>query len=285
MKDVLFLIRMKLDSFTESERKIADFVLEENRRVIYFNIGELASRSSSSQAAVTRFCKKIGLSGFQELKLSLAGDVYGDKGPDRVPSMDLDSSHDAATVGQRIIARARQSLSDLERVLESADLERAAETIAKAPFVHLFGIGASGLVAYDFYQKLQRIGIRCGYVQENHVQIIAACSLRKGDVGFFVSYSGETADILRSAREARANGAFIVTLTKLGDLPLSAEADIALRVPSSETAMRQGAITSRIDQLAVVDILFSLMLSLDLNGSIESMERTLRAARGEPNRR
>jgi len=281
MDDALFLVRMKMDTLAESERKIAELVLAENRRVIYYNIGELATRSGSSQAAVTRFCKKLGLGGFQELKLLLARDAFGGRGEERVPSMDLDSGHDPAAVASRIIARTRQSLSDLERILDPASLERAADAVGQATYVHLFGIGASGLVAYDFYQKLQRVGVRCGYVQENHVQIIAACSLKKGDVGIFVSYSGETDDIVRAAREAKSNGAVIVTITKIGDVPLAAEADIALRVPASETAMRQGAITSRIDQLAVVDILFSLFISRDLDGTIEAMERTLRAARGD----
>ncbi|GAB1482535.1 MurR/RpiR family transcriptional regulator [Treponema sp.] len=281
MEDVLFLIRMKLDTLAESERKIADLVLTESRRVIYYNIGELASRSSSSQAAVTRFCKKLGLTGFQELKLRLAGDAFGGGGAEHVPSLDLDSINEPATVTSRIIARTRQSLSDLEHIVEPQSLKKVADTIGSANYVHLFGIGASGVVAYDFYQKLQRVGVRCGFALENHVQIIAACSLRKNDVGFFVSYSGETDDIVRAAREAKSNGALIVTLTKLGEVPLSAEADIALRVPVSESAMRQGAITSRIDQLAVVDILFSLIIARNLDATIESMERTLRAARGD----
>jgi DNA-binding MurR/RpiR family transcriptional regulator len=272
---------MKLDSLTGSERKVAELVLAESRRVIYYNIGELATRSGSSQAAVTRFCKKVGLSGLQELKLLLARDAFGGQGFEHVPSLDLDSSHDPAVVASRIIDRTRQSLLDLERILDPVALERASDVIGKASYVHLFGIGASGMVAYDFYQKLQRIGVRCGYVQENHVQIIAACSLKKGDVGIFISYSGETDDIVRAAREARMNAALIITLTKIGDVPLAAEADIPLRIPASETAMRQGAITSRIDQLAVVDTLFSLIISRDLEGTIESMERTLHAARGD----
>jgi DNA-binding MurR/RpiR family transcriptional regulator len=280
MEDPLFLVRMKLDSLTDSERKIAEFVLEESRRVIYYNIGELASRSGSSQAAVTRFCKKVGLAGFQELKLMLARDAYGQRGEEHVPSIDLDSSHDPAVVASRIIAKTRQSLLDLERIADSNLLAKSADAIAKAHYVHLFGIGASGMVAYDFYQKLQRIGVQCGYVQENHVQIIAACSLKKGDVGIFISYSGETDDIVRAAKEARANGALIVTITKIGDVPLAEEADIALRIPASETVMRQGAITSRIDQLAVVDIMFSLIIARNLESTIASMERTLNAARG-----
>ncbi len=285
MYGALFLVRTRLDVLSVSERKVADYVLAEPKRVVYLTIGELAERASSSQAAVTRLCKKIGIPGFQELKIRLAREVFGEQGDQYVPSLDLDSRHDAGAVSARIIALFRQSLSDLEHLLDSETLERSADDIFGSPYTHFFGIGASGLVAYDFYLKLQRIGIRCGFVQENHSQIVDACSLRAGDVGFFVSYSGETDDMVVAAREAKAKGAIIHALTKSADSSLAALADRILLVPPSESTMRQGAIASRIDQLAVVDILFSLIISRDLNGAIESMERTFRAARGEGSRR
>ena len=58
---------------------------------------------------------------------------------------------------------------------------------------------------------------------------------------------------------------------------LRQSADITLLVPASERIYRQGASTSRINQLAVVDILYSLMLSSDLDASIEAIEQTMAA--------
>jgi len=54
-------------------------------------------------------------------------------------------------------------------------------------------------------------------------------------------------------------------------------ADIALLVPASERIYRQGAVTSRINQLTVVDILYSIIVSKNLDSSITAIERTMRA--------
>ncbi len=54
-------------------------------------------------------------------------------------------------------------------------------------------------------------------------------------------------------------------------------ADISLMVPASERIYRQGASTSRINQLAVIDILYSLMLSSNLDASIEAIEQSMAA--------
>jgi len=51
--------------------------------------------------------------------------------------------------------------------------------------------------------------------------------------------------------------------------------DISIVIPASERIYRQGARTSRINQLAVIDMLYSLMVSKNLDASIEAIEQTM----------
>jgi len=54
-------------------------------------------------------------------------------------------------------------------------------------------------------------------------------------------------------------------------------AGIQLLVPASERIYRQVAVTSRINQLTVVDILYSIIVSRNLDSSIAAIERTMQA--------
>ena len=65
------------DTFTKSERALADHIVRDADSVVMKTITELAGESDSfSTASITRFCKKIGLSGYSELR-ACKGDGNG----------------------------------------------------------------------------------------------------------------------------------------------------------------------------------------------------------------
>ena len=71
-KTVMDKICSSFDSFFDSEKKIAKYIINNYDKVVEMTVGQLASASGSSEASVSRFCKKIGVKGFHHLKISLA---------------------------------------------------------------------------------------------------------------------------------------------------------------------------------------------------------------------
>ncbi|MDR2758987.1 MAG: hypothetical protein LBB78_06380 [Spirochaetaceae bacterium] len=69
MESALFAIRQHLSEFPVAEKKVVQYILEESKNVIYYNITELARRSGVSQAAIVRFCRRIGAGGFADFKV------------------------------------------------------------------------------------------------------------------------------------------------------------------------------------------------------------------------
>jgi DNA-binding MurR/RpiR family transcriptional regulator len=68
MPGTLLKIKEALEDLKPSERKIANYILNNTDEVIGLSIGELASRSGSSEAAVVRLCKATNLMGTRILK-------------------------------------------------------------------------------------------------------------------------------------------------------------------------------------------------------------------------
>ncbi|HWR10182.1 MAG TPA: MurR/RpiR family transcriptional regulator [Rectinemataceae bacterium] len=273
----LDIIRGMLPGMSEAERKIGLFVLDQPHKALHYNVVELSRHSSSSSAAVVRFCKRIGTKGYNEFKLLLAKDVFRDEEEKFLPDLDLESKTPAEKTVREVINYARESLGDLARTLDPAMLELASTKIREASLTMLFGIGASGIVTSDFHLKLLRIGLPASYTHDSHAQITAACSLKETHVAFIVSYSGETDSMLEVARQAKARRACVITLTMEGSNKLRGYADIPLIVPASERVYRRGAETSRLSQLTVVDILYRLIVSGDVESAIEALERTMEA--------
>ena len=275
MDSLTFLIKSHISMLPESERKIADYILKKGRQVVYMNVVELAERSESSQSAVVRLCKSLGVPGFQELKIMLARDVFSDETEGTEIAKDQNPHFQPSEIIDNVIKSLVQSIEDLHTSIDIATLETAASLIETAAYIQLFGLGTSSFVALDFYHKLNRLGYRCSYIQDMHLQLSASCALGMDAVGIFVSYSGETPEIIRAARQVLSGGGKIISLTRKGSNSLSNIADVKLTVPVSESIMRQGASSSRIAQLAIVDMVFSLLVNRNQDSSAIILEKTL----------
>lgn len=262
---------------TGTERRIADFILNAPQKVLHLNITELARQCNTSAAAVVRFCRHIGASGYSDFKLWLAKDVYQGWNEKFLPDLGLDSSTTAVRAITDMTEAVKRTMNALAASLSPESVEKAAERILSSPMTMLFGVGASGLVAADLHQKLSRIGLPSSYLYDTHAQISAACSLRKDDTAFIISYSGETDAMIEAADQALQQGAFLIAMTMSGMSRLRARADLTLDIPAVERVYRSAAELSRIGQLAAVDILYNVIISHDIDRAIEAVERSMQA--------
>jgi DNA-binding MurR/RpiR family transcriptional regulator len=281
MESLLFTIRSFLPVLPAAEKKAAEYVLAEPKKVIHYNITEFARRCGASQAAIVRFCRRIGAKGFPEFKVQLSQDVFRISDERFLPELELESDMEPALVAKGVIGRIHRNMDGLEALCDVHLLNRAADIIRQARFTGIFGIGASALAAQDLYQKLLRIGFPCANSQEAHLQIISACNLKANDAAFIFSYSGETADMISCAEWAREKGASLITLTMDKENSLSSLATVALRVPSTEKIYRIGATVPLINQLALIDMIYTLLVSKNLDQSIHALEVTMAATHSQ----
>ena len=275
VEGALYAINAQYDSLSDSEKKVASYVLREPKKTVHFNVRELSKQSGASQAAVIRFCKHLNFSSFSNFKLRLARDVFENYDERYVPDFELDSQTSPSVVIHSVIQRFQHSFNALERCLDGKELEKAVSLIQAAHATVLFGVGASGVVAFDFMQKLVRLGKSVFYTQDTDLQLTAASTMRKDDLAFIISYSGENENMVAAAKQIQRTNVPIISLTMDSDNTLRSLSDISLVIPSSERIYRQGASTSRINQLAVIDMLYSLMVSKNLDASIEAIEQTM----------
>ena len=72
MESILHKIRFSFDSMGPAEKRIADYLLSHSGELVDISITELAQRCDCGDATVVRFSRRLGLSGYQELKLQIA---------------------------------------------------------------------------------------------------------------------------------------------------------------------------------------------------------------------
>src|SRR6202008_4033027 len=72
---VLLRVRSLLPEFTGALRRVAEQVLTDPAGGSRATIVELAERSGTSPATVTRFCRALGFDGYAEMRLAIAGET------------------------------------------------------------------------------------------------------------------------------------------------------------------------------------------------------------------
>lgn len=115
----------------------------------------------------------------------------------------------------------------------------------------------SNLVGLDLYYKMSRINKRCIAHSDTHLQITSSALMEEGDVAVAISYSGDTKEVILCAENAKKNNIPLIVITKASiNNSLEEYSDVTLHVPFVEKSLREGAMTSRISQLAIIDMLF-----------------------------
>ena len=266
MSDLLSSIRSSMDDFRSSERKVAVYVIKNPEVVTRLSITDLAEECGTSEPTVIRFCKKLGLKGFMDLKLSLAKDLPSSQYIHESVSED----DTLPRIFDKMLKAAKEAINVTMNRMDLDLLERASEALSGARRVEFYGVGGSAPVAMDFHHKFFRLGIPCIAYDDPHMQAMSAALLTPEDVVVAISHTGSTRDIIDSVEIAKKAGATIIGLTGHTKSPLGRLCDITIPVFSQEAALRLAPMTSRIVQLAVIDV---LSVSVAMRNHAETMKK------------
>ena len=255
------------DGLSPAEQKVAAYFLAHVDNVFQMPIAVLAQESGTSQVAWVRFSKSLGFSGLKNLKKQLFSEVNAQQDPKQDPQevlyAEISGDSTVEQTAKLLKSGSIQAIEDTMSLLSPETIEQVAGKMIRADSVKLFGAGASALVAEDMCDKLLRIGMHVVNSRDFHIQLTYAANLTPRDVAIFISNSGATKEVLETQKIAKKCGATIVTMTRFGHLPMVALADYALYTSCPEVYRRSGAMSSRIAQLVLVDVLYTAVAHLD----------------------
>jgi DNA-binding MurR/RpiR family transcriptional regulator len=254
--DILSLIRSSYNSFTNTEKKVADYILENIKDVIYMSITDLADACNVGESSVFRFCKTMNLKGYQEFKIALAHSISLDEGAP-VLSSEITKQDTIGDLSSKILTTNVNALTETFNLINENEISNAIDAMISAKRVHFFGVGASLMTAMEAKNKFMRITNKTECSLDSHLQIMTAALLTEEDVAVLISYSGSTKDTIDVAKLAKENGAKIISITRFAKSPLTSYSDITLLCGSNEGPLQGGSLSAKISQLYLLDILYA----------------------------
>lgn len=235
----------------KSEVKVAKYVLENMEAVIHMRIVDLAQEAQVSEPTIVRFCRAIGLNGFQAFKVQLAQSNTSIHGIGQFAIADDDTSGD---IVKKIFDTSVTQIMKVRNYLDEQQIASVVEALIKSKRVEFYGFGASGAVAMDAMHKFFRLQFSAVAYSDPHMQSMSAVTLQKNDVVVAVSQSGRTKDLLHAMRIAKQQGAHVISISP-PNTPVSNLADLPIYVHINEDTDVFTPMTSRIAHLLVIDCL------------------------------
>jgi len=200
------LFKDKYETFTKSERKIADFIVSDPDRFVNMTLNEISATVGVGEATIVRFLKKCGY----RLLLELRYDI--------IRKMDA-PGHELADVDgmPHIAAELEKQVQATAKAIDKEQVMKVAVLLKKAVHVYYFGIGQSGLAAEIGAYRCARRGRQAQAGADAHMQIITAGGCGTKDLVFAFSYSGTSPEVIKAVKIARQRGATTVGISANDD--------------------------------------------------------------------
>lgn len=262
-KNILALMLQKYDSFTRSERKIVDYVLEHQKQTQYISITDLSAECDVAVSTVSLFCRKLKLAGFNDFKLELARAALPEGANlNQLPGEVLPEDPPGLVMG-KVLRTVQDELNNAYHMLSEAAVIRAVDLLQGAGQVLCLGQGNHSVVALAAWAQFSTTTPKFKTIQDSHMQTVALATLSEEDVVLYFSYSGATHEVLEAAEVIRARGAKLILVTRYLNSPASAFADTVLLCGPNEQPFQFGSSAALIAQLYVVEVLLSEFVRRD----------------------
>lgn len=265
---------------TPAEQQLASTVLALGDRLRGFTIKELAHTANVSIPSVHRFCKKLGLEGFKELKVELARSEA--RRADQKGKVDINFPFAANDTADAVLAQMasvyQTTLADTRDLLDPAALERAAELLDRARGIDIYTQSHNLYPAQMFCDRLLSIGRSASCFESGERQTRIALASDCHHVAIAISYSGlgpNLATILPILHERNVPTIFVGTPN---GCRLNPGLDVYLHVSDRESL--QNRITQFASHIAVqyvLDSLYGCLFARDYANSRAFLERSLPA--------
>ena len=207
-------IQLSYNQFTKTEKKIADFIIKNTNQVLFMSITELSESCGVADASVHRFCRTMGVKGYQEFKMKLSLSAISEDEIETEKEINNENNDSLEFMLDKILQGHISALKETRTLMRMDEVMKTVEMMEKAKNIYFFGIGDSLLTAREARNKFLRICNKVSCIDDPHMQAMTASMAGPEDLIVIISYSGATKDNVYVAKIAKKTGAKIVGITR-----------------------------------------------------------------------
>jgi len=263
-------------SFTDTEIRIADYILLNLEDIPNMYLKELAKNTFTSHSAIIRLSQKLEFTGYREFKVALIQEIQSNKHAftyvdPNFPFLPTDSSINIAKkMADLTIETIRKTLIKLDK----HQLNKAVDIVRNANRVYLFGNGDSQIRARSFQNKFIKINKHLIIADEYGEATWNALNIDKTDCAIFISYAGSSVVHAKILKYLTSMKISTILLTGNSESNMSKLCELTIEVPYDEyDFFKVGTFSSQISFEYILDTLFSIIYAKEYTQNINNLKK------------
>ena len=250
--DIATIIDLHFEELTELEQEIARYFLQAETIQDDLSSQQVTQKLHISQAALTRFAKKCGFTGYREFVFQY-----------QHQSSKADThSHKHSPLTKRVLRSYSIMREQTQDLIDEEQLERVAQLIDNAERVYFFGTGSSGLIAREMKLRFMRLGVVCEALTDRDGFAWTTSIMDENCLVLGFSLSGTTQSVLDSLLDAKEMGAKTILFTSSPSKDCQAYTETVLVASHSQSSYIQ-RISAQLPMLFLTDLIYAYFLEIN----------------------
>ena len=250
--DIATIIDLHFEELTELEQEIARYFLQPETIQDDLSSQQVTQKLHISQAALTRFAKKCGFTGYREFVFQYQHQASK---PDT-------HSHKHSPLTKRVLRSYSIMREQTQDLIDEEQLERVAQLIDDAERVYFFGTGSSGLIAREMKLRFMRLGVVCEALTDRDGFAWTTSIMDENCLVLGFSLSGTTQSVLDSLLDAKDMGAKTILFTSSPSKDCQAYTETVLVASHSQSSYIQ-RISAQLPMLFLTDLIYAYFLEIN----------------------
>lgn len=250
--DIATIIDLHFEELTELEQEIARYFLQTETIHDDLSSQQVTQKLHISQAALTRFAKKCGFTGYREFVFQYQHQASK---PDT-------HSHKHSPLTKRVLRSYSIMREQTQDLIDEEQLERVAQLIDDAERVYFFGTGSSGLIAREMKLRFMRLGVVCEALTDQDGFAWTTSIMDENCLVLGFSLSGTTQSVLDSLLDAKEMGAKTILFTSAPNKNSQAYTETVLVASHSQSSYIQ-RISAQLPMLILIDLIYAYFLEIN----------------------
>jgi RpiR family transcriptional regulator, glv operon transcriptional regulator len=195
-------INQNYNQFSENDKFILNYILQNKEICQYMNVSELAQRSMSSPASIVRLSKKLGYSGFSELKYYLKNEINEES------QMKFDTTN--------YLNELKNDIDLTVKLFKQTDLSKQYALIKESNNIYAYATGtAQKNMLHELNRYMLSIDKNLVIIPSNSELEMVSSFAANIDLLIIISLSGDTKDLEHSLRMLKLKKVPILSITDI----------------------------------------------------------------------
>jgi DNA-binding MurR/RpiR family transcriptional regulator len=220
-------IDQKLPLLTNSQKKVADYIIKNPMQAAFSTIDEIAKFVKTSTTTVVRLAITLDYSGYAELQKNLQEYLKTRASPSTRLELSIHSGGNRSNIISTVVKQQLENVNNTYANLSDKSVLQAAKKMSEARRIYVFGQRSCYGIAHYLAYNVNRILSNCDFIVNGSAEAVEYIHrVDKRDVVIVISMPRYVRQVVKFTQLCKKKGAFVIALSDGYASPFTPFSDI-----------------------------------------------------------